>query len=50
MLESDLVIMWGINAAATSIHSMRDAQTARRKGARLWAIDTYRTPDLRSRR
>lgn len=44
MLESDLVIMWGINAAATSIHSMRDAQAARRKGARLWAIDTYRTP------
>ncbi|MBI5483615.1 MAG: molybdopterin oxidoreductase family protein [Deltaproteobacteria bacterium] len=44
MLESDLVIMWGINAAATSIHSMRDAQAVRRKGARLWAIDTYRTP------
>ncbi|NTV49893.1 MAG: molybdopterin-dependent oxidoreductase [Geobacteraceae bacterium] len=42
--ESDLVILWGINAAATSIHSMRDAQSAHRKGARLWAIDTYRTP------
>jgi len=41
---SDLVILWGINAAATSIHAMRDAQTARRGGARLWAIDTYRTP------
>jgi anaerobic selenocysteine-containing dehydrogenase len=42
--QSDLVILWGINAAATSIHAMRDAQSAHRKGARLWAIDTYRTP------
>ncbi|HEY5522120.1 MAG TPA: molybdopterin oxidoreductase family protein [Desulfuromonadaceae bacterium] len=42
--QSDLVILWGINAAATSIHAMRDAQEARRNGARLWAIDTYRTP------
>lgn len=42
--QSDLVILWGINAAATSIHAMRDAQTARRNGARVWAIDTYRTP------
>ncbi len=41
---SDLVIMWGINAAATSIHAMRDAQSARRNGAKVWAIDTYRTP------
>lgn len=41
--QSDLVILWGINAAATSIHAMRDAQEARRNGARLWAVDTYRT-------
>jgi anaerobic selenocysteine-containing dehydrogenase len=41
---SDLVILWGINAAATSIHAMRDAQAARRRGARVWGIDTYRTP------
>ncbi|BCS55692.1 molybdopterin-dependent oxidoreductase [Geobacter sp. SVR] len=44
MAHSDLVILWGINAAATSIHAMRDAQKARHKGARLWVIDTYRTP------
>lgn len=43
MPKSDLLILWGINAAATSIHAMRDAQTARRNGARLWVIDTYRT-------
>lgn len=41
---SDLVILWGINAAATSIHAMRDAQSAHRNGARLWVIDTYLTP------
>lgn len=44
LLQSDLVILWGINAAATSIHTMRDAVQARKNGARLWAIDTYRTP------
>ena len=44
MQDSDLIILWGINAAATSIHAMRDAQTARRRGARLWAVDTYCTP------
>ncbi|MDD2849520.1 MAG: molybdopterin oxidoreductase family protein [Desulfuromonadaceae bacterium] len=42
--QSDLVILWGINAVATSIHAMRDAQSARKRGARLWVIDTYRTP------
>ena len=44
MAQSDLVILWGINAAATSIHAMRDAQKTRKSGARFWAIDTYRTP------
>ncbi|RII29910.1 MAG: formate dehydrogenase [Geobacter sp.] len=46
MGESDLIILWGINAAATSIHCLRDAQAARKNGARLWAIDTYRTPTM----
>jgi anaerobic selenocysteine-containing dehydrogenase len=44
MEQSDLVILWGINAAATSIHAMRDAQAARRRGVPVWGIDTYRTP------
>jgi anaerobic selenocysteine-containing dehydrogenase len=44
MGDADLVVLWGINAAATSIHAMRDANEARRRGARLWAVDTYRTP------
>ncbi len=42
--KSDLIILWGINAAATSIHTMRDAQAARKRGVRVIAIDTYRTP------
>ncbi len=41
MEESDLVILWGINAAATSIHCMRDALAAKQRGARLWVIDTW---------
>lgn len=44
MSHSDLIILWGINAAATSIHAMRDASEARRRGARILVIDTYRTP------
>jgi len=44
MSRSDLVILWGINAAATSIHAMRDAKEARKNGAKLLVIDTYRTP------
>ncbi len=44
MTQSDLVILWGINAAATSIHAMRDAKEARKNGAKLLVIDTYRTP------
>ncbi len=42
--ESDLVILWGINAAATSIHFQHGARRAQQRGARLWVIDTYRTP------
>lgn len=44
MQHSDLIILWGINAAATSIHTMRDAVTAKKRGARLLVIDTYHTP------
>lgn len=46
--DSDLVVLWGINAAATSIHTMRDAVEAKRRGARLWAIDSYETPTCRA--
>ena len=42
--RSDLVILWGINAAATSIHFLRGVQEARKRGAAVWLIETYRTP------
>ncbi|BCR03985.1 formate dehydrogenase [Desulfuromonas versatilis] len=40
---SDLVILWGIHAAATSIHFQIGAQRAKSAGARVWAIDTWET-------
>ena len=42
--KSDLVVLWGINAAATSVHFMHGVTEAKRKGAKVWLIDTYRTP------
>jgi len=42
--KSDLVILWGINAAATSIHFMHRVNAAKKRGAEVWLIDTYRTP------
>lgn len=44
MENSDLIILWGINAVATSIHTMLDVQTAKKRGAKIIAIDTYQTP------
>ncbi len=41
--ESDLVILWGINAVATNIHFLHGVKIARRNGASVWLIDTYRT-------
>ncbi len=44
VLRSDLVILWGINAVATSIHFAERVKEARRRGARVWVVDTYETP------
>ena len=41
--ESDLVILWGINAIATNIHFLHGVKIARKKGAIIWLIDTYQT-------
>ncbi len=45
--ESDLVILWGLNAVATNVHFLARAQEARRRGATIWLVDTYRTPTAR---
>ena len=44
VIESDLVILWGINAAATSVHFLHRVAEAKRRGARIVLIDTYMTP------
>ncbi len=44
VMESDLVILWSIDAVATNIHFLHGVQEARRKGAEVWVIDTYETP------
>jgi anaerobic selenocysteine-containing dehydrogenase len=41
--ESDLVILWGINAVATNIHFLHGVNRAKQKGASIWLIDTYQT-------
>ena len=42
--KSDLLILWGINAAATSIHFLNQAKEVRKGGGEVWVIDTYETP------
>lgn len=39
--ESDLVILWGINAVATNIHFLHGVKEAKKKGAPVWLIETY---------
>ena len=42
--HSDLIVIWGANAAATSVHFLHFVQKAKKKGAKVWLIDTYETP------
>jgi anaerobic selenocysteine-containing dehydrogenase len=42
--ESDMVILWGINAVATNIHFLQGVERANQNGATIWLIDTYQTP------
>lgn len=41
--HSDLIVLWGINATATDIHILHDVNIAKKKGARVWIIDTHKT-------
>ena len=41
--HSDLIILWGINATATDVHILHDVNIAKKKGARVWIIDTHKT-------
>ena len=44
LADSDLIILWGCNAAATQINVMHHVSKARKRGARLVVIDPYQTP------
>jgi anaerobic selenocysteine-containing dehydrogenase len=41
--DSDLVILWGINAVATNIHFLHGVREAKKKGGAVWLIETYET-------
>lgn len=41
--ESDLIILWGINAVATNIHFLHGVREAKKKGAAVWLMETYAT-------
>ena len=49
MIESDLIIIWGCNAAATQIQVMSLARRARtRRGARIVCVDPYENATARA--
>ena len=39
---SDLVVLWGIDAVATNLHFVQRVKEARRRGARVLLVDTWR--------
>ncbi len=49
MADSDLVVIWGCNAAATQVNVMSHVHRARhRRGAKLVVVDPYRTATARA--
>ena len=44
MVGADLVVLWGVNAAYSTINVMTLVKQARARGAHVVAIDPYRTP------
>jgi anaerobic selenocysteine-containing dehydrogenase len=42
--NSGLIVIWGSNAVTSNLHFWTRAQAAKRRGAKLVAIDPYRTP------
>ena len=47
MVGSDLVVLWGINAAYSTVNVMTLVKQARARGAYVVCIDPYRTPTAR---
>jgi anaerobic selenocysteine-containing dehydrogenase len=47
MVDSELIVLWGINASHTHINAMTLVKRARRRGAFVICVDPYRTPTAR---
>ncbi len=47
VLDSDLVVLWGINAVATNIHFVQRVKEARRRGAQVLLLETYENDTAR---
>ena len=47
MADSELIVLWGINASHTHINAMTLVKQARRRGAFVVCVDPYRTPTAR---
>src|SRR5262249_12632724 len=47
MVGADLVVLWGINAAVSTINVMTLVKQARARGAHIVVVDPYRTPTAR---
>lgn len=45
--QSDLIILWSLSMLATDIHFAHDVQVAKKRGARIWCVDTYETATAR---
>lgn len=41
MKKADLIVLWGVNPAATAIHQMKILQQARQRGAKVILIDVF---------
>lgn len=41
--HSDMIVLWSISILATDIHFRHDIEMARKRGAKVYCIDTYRT-------
>lgn len=48
VLDSDLVVLWGINAVATNIHFVQRVKEARRRGAKVILLETYANDTARA--
>jgi anaerobic selenocysteine-containing dehydrogenase len=47
VVRSDLVVLWGIHAVATNVHFLQRVNEARRRGARVLVVETWRNETAR---